>query len=211
MRQNTTKNKWFFSKFMEHTLRTISGIFALLITVSLFVQCGNRVTKESEETSAPNEINPEYFPFAYVEADSLLAHFNFYNRLASNLEDKQAKHNSTLNANYKKLENEVINFQQKVQTNAFLSQERAQQEQNRIQRMKDDLDKQAAQIERELALDYQLLQQQFSDTLALGMKEFNTPQKYLMIFSKSGNSILYADVRHNITGEVIEFLNKRFK
>ena len=196
---------------MKQTLRTVSSISALLVTIFLFVQCKNQATKASEETSAINEINLEDFPFAYVEVDSLLVHFEFYNRLASKLEDKLVKHNNTLNAGYQKLENEFINFQQRVQNNAFLSQERAQQEQRRIQRMKDDLDKQAAQVEREIALENQLLQQQISDTLTLGMKEFNTPQKYLMIFAKSGNSILYADARHNITDEVIEFLNKRFK
>jgi outer membrane protein len=109
------------------------------------------------------------------------------------------------------LQNEVINFQQKAQNNAFLSQERMLQEQNRIQRMKDDLDKQATQVEQELVLDNQLLQQQVSDTLVLGMKEFNNPQKYHLIFAKSGNNILYADAHYNITNQVIEFLNKRFK
>ena len=197
---------------MKQTLRTVSSISVLLVTIFLFVQCKNQATKEpGEVVSVAGKIDSESLPLAYVEVDSLLVHFEFYNRLASSLEDKLAKHNSTLNAGYQKLENEYINFQQRVQNNAFLSQDRMQQEQRRIQRMKDDLDRQAAQVEREIALENQLLQQQMSDTLTLGMKEFNTPQKYLMIFSKSGNSILYADPRHDITDQVIEFLNKRFK
>ncbi|MDR2806122.1 MAG: OmpH family outer membrane protein [Dysgonamonadaceae bacterium] len=196
---------------MKQTKHTISGIFALLITTILFVQCKDQAAKESGEVNATNKTDAEYLPLAYVEVDSLLTHFEFYNRLASNYEDKVSKQNSALNAGYQKLQNEVINFQQKAQNNAFLSQERMLQEQNRIQRMKDDLDKQATQVEQELALDNQLLQQQVSDTLVLGMKEFNSPQKYHLIFAKSGNNILYADAHYNITSQVIEFLNKRFK
>ena len=196
---------------MKQIKHTISGIFVLLITIFLFAQCKNQATKESEEVNATNESNSEYLPLAYVEGDSLLAHFEFYNQLASNLEDKVLKHVNILNENNKKLENELINFQQKVQTNAFLSQERAQQEYNRIQNMKDNFERQAAQREQSITLEQQLLQQQFIDTVALGMKEFNTPQKYQMIFTKSSNNILYADPRCNITNEVIEFLNKRFK
>jgi outer membrane protein len=196
---------------MKQTKRAISGILALLVTTSLFVQCKDQATKEAGEVNTPDETNAEYLPLAYVEVDSLLANFGFYNRLASTYEDKVSKHNSSLNAGYQKLQNEVINFQQKAQNNAFLSQERMLQEQNRIQRMKDDLDKQATRVEQELALDNQLIQQQIADSLILGMKEFNTPQKYHMIFAKSGNSILYADAHYNITEQVIIFLNKRFK
>jgi len=196
--------------FMKQTKHTISGIFVLLITIFLFAQCKNQAAKESEEVSATNEISPEYLPLAYVEGDSLLAHFEFYNQLASKLEDKVLKHYNTLNENNKKLENEMINFQQKLQNNAFITQDRAQQEQNRILKMKDDFERQAAQREQNLNLEQQLLQQQLSDSLILGIKEFNTPQKYQMIFTKSGNNILYADPRYNITNEFIEFLNKRF-
>ena len=195
---------------MKQTKRTLS-ICALLVTLFLFVQCKNQATNKSGEASAISESNPECLPLAYVEVDSLLAHFDFYNYLASDLEDKVVKYHSSINAGYQKLQNEVINYEKRMQSNAFLNQERIIQEQTRIQRMKDDLEKKAAQGEQELTLANQLLERQISDTLSLGMKEFNTPQKYFMIFAKSGNSILYADARHNITDEVIEFLNKRFK
>ena len=195
---------------MKQTKHTIGGIIVLLIAIFLFVQCKNQAN-ETEKTGMTSEINSEVLPLAYVTVDSLIAHFEFYNQLVSKFEDKMVKHNNSLSAGYRKLENEVINFQQKAQTNAFLSQERALQEQNRIQRMKDDLEKQAAQMDKEMSLEQQLLQKQFTDSVVLGIKEFNTPQKYQMIFANSGNSILYADARYDITKEFIEFLNKRFK
>ena len=196
---------------MKQTKHTIGSIFALSVIIFLFVQCKEQTTKELGEANAGAEVNLEYLPLAYVELDSLSTHFEFYNRLVSDFEDKIVKQQNTLTSGYKKLENEIINYQQKAQANAFLTTERAQQEQNRIQRMKDDLDRKAAQMEQEMALENRLLMQQISDTLVLGIKEFNTPQKYHMIFAKSDNNILYADTRYNITNEIIEFLNKRFK
>jgi outer membrane protein len=196
---------------MKQTKQAVTGIFALLVITLLFVQCKNPSNTEANAVGETKSLDEGFLPLAYVDVDSLLAHFEFYNHLAGNYEDKVSKQNSSLNAGYQKLQNEVINFQQKAQSNAFLSQERMTQEQNRIQRMKDDLDKQAAQMEQELGLENQLLQQQISDSLVLGIKEFNTPQSFHMIFAKSGNSILYADAHYNITYQVIEFLNKRFK
>jgi outer membrane protein len=196
---------------MKQTRLTVHSIFALSIITLLFIQCKNQATSETSDANTPPSAGTEHLPFAFVNVDSLLSHFELYNHLASSYEDKVSKHNGTLNAGYQKLQDEVIKFQQKAQTNAFLSQERLTQEQNRIQRMKDDLDKQATQVEQELALENQMLQQQISDSLALGIKDFNNPQKYQMIFAKSGNSILYADAHYDITALVIEFLNKRFK
>jgi outer membrane protein len=46
----------------------------------------------------------------------------------------------------------------------------------------------------------------------VAMKAFNQPQKYQMIFTRSGNSnILYATESYDITQEVIDFLNARYK
>jgi outer membrane protein len=198
---------------MKKTKHTFRGTLVLAAALLAFTQCNNKEIKPSEgEAVGDSDVASQYLPVAYVEGDSLFIHFNFYNSLVSAYEDKLSKQNNALSANYQKLQNEAVGFQQKVQNNAFLSQDRMLQEQTRIQRMQQDLEKRAAQVEQELALEQKLIQQQLSDSLNLGIKEFNTPQKYQLIFTKTGNNtILYGDERYNITKDVIEFLNKRFK
>ncbi len=197
---------------MKKTKHIISGILTLAVFTLFFVQCANNEARTPDETVVASEKIPEYLPIAYVDSDSLLIYFNFYNKLIGNYEDKLSKENSSLNSGYQKFQSEVKNFEQKVRDNAYLTQERAMQDQTRLQRMQQDLEKKASQMQQELALEERLIQQQLSDSLALGMKEYNTPQKYQMIFTKTGNStILYADEHYNITNEVIDFLNERFK
>ncbi|GHT49007.1 membrane protein [Bacteroidia bacterium] len=181
------------------------------MTILLFSQCKDKATNTPGETNTPDEAGSQDLSIVYVDVDSLLVHFNFYNGLVSALEDKASKQNSSIKSSAQKFENEVLSFQQKAQNNAFLSQERMTQEQTRLQRMQDDIQQRAAQMQQELALDQAVLQQQLSDSLVLGIKEFNTPKKYSLILTKSGNSILYADKQFDITNDVIEFLNKRFK
>ncbi|MDR0683426.1 MAG: OmpH family outer membrane protein [Dysgonamonadaceae bacterium] len=197
---------------MKKVKQIIRRAVVLAVVTLFFVQCSNKEIKTQDEVSVRNESLSQYLPVAYVDADSLLSQFNFYNRLISAYEDKLSKQNNSLNSSYQKLQSEMIGFQQKAQNNAFLSQERMMQEQTRIERMQQDLEKRAAQVEQELALEQKVIQQQLSDSLSLGIKEFNKPQKYQMIFTKTGNStILYADEHYNITNEVLEFLNKRFE
>ncbi|MDR0833009.1 MAG: OmpH family outer membrane protein [Candidatus Symbiothrix sp.] len=192
---------------MKKIGQTFLGIIALMGVVLVFTQCSK---KDAAASAAVAEgVSTELLPVAYVDADSLVAHLNFHKRLADDFETKLGKQNASLNASGQKLQNEIIAFQQKVQNNAFLSQERAQQEQTRIQRMQADLEKRADQVQQELAVERSNIQLQLNDSLTLGIKEFNTPQKYQMIVTKS--SMLYADERYDITKEVTEFLNKRFK
>jgi len=197
---------------MKNIKHAISGIFTIAVVMLFFAQCKDNGSNTQAEAVGDSEAFTHRLPVAYVDVDSLFVHLDFYNKLISAYEEKLSKQSASLNSSYEKLQNEAISFEQKARNNAFLSQERFQQEQTRIQRMQQDLEKKAAQMEQELGLEQRMIQQQLSDSLAFGIKEFNTPQKYQMIFTKTGNStILYADESYNITNDVIEFLNKRFK
>ena len=192
----------------------LSGIFTLFAMTFLFVQCNNNAgtTTSSEGTEGNSGVTPEYLPIAYVDSDSILTYFNFYSNLVGKYEEKVNKQSGEVATSYRKFQEEVAKFEQKVQNNQFLTQDRYNQEQARLQRMQRDIEKKSTQIEQDLVLEQSLIQQQFSDSLALGIKEFNTPQKFQMIFTKSGNNIvLYADPHYNITEDVIDFLNNRFK
>lgn len=197
---------------MKKTNYIISGVFAMIVVLLTFSQCKDKEVNASSETTEATKPIPEYLPIAYVNQDSLLINFNYYNSLVNTLENKASKQSNSINNDYQKFQKEVQNFQQKLQNNAFLTQERAAQEEIRLQRMQQDLEKRSMQAEQELALEQRVLQQQLSDSLAAGIKEFNNPQKYQMILTKSGNMmVLYADEHYDITNEVVDFLNKRFK
>jgi outer membrane protein len=117
-----------------------------------------------------------------------------------------------LNQKAQNFQKEVLEYQQKAQNNAFLTRDRMEQEEARLQRKQRDLEQEAGQAEQELALERNIIQQQIADTLSSAMKKYNDPQKYQMIFTRSGNSnILYAAEVYDITQEVIEFLNARYK
>ena len=186
-------------------------ILTLTVVILFFVQCGKKEANTPSGLVVGNDSISQALPIAYVDVDSLLPHFDFYNTLINAYETKLSKHNNLLNATYRKFQSEVTAFEQKAQNNAFLTQERMVQEQTRLQGMQQDIERKAAQAEQDMALENKLIQQQLSDSLTLGIKEFNQSQKYHLILTKSGNNILYAHEQYDITKEVLEYLNKRFK
>jgi outer membrane protein len=197
---------------MKNTNYIISGILAIAIIILFILQLSGKQGQQNNDTVLCGDSISVHLPVAYVDADSLLTNFNFYNHLMNDYELKISKQNNQLNQRYQNLQKEVIEYQQKAQNNAFLSRERMEQENARLARKQREIEQTAAQMEQELALEQRIMQQQLSDTLSLAMKEFNNPQKYQIIFTKSGNTtILYADESYNITQEVIEFLNARYK
>ena len=193
---------------MKNTNYIVNGILVIAVIILFVMQfTGNKQSSESNTTIIGDSI-PARLPIAYVNVDSLLTHFDFYSRMISNYEDKLAKQNNQLNQRYQKFQKDVVDFQQKVQSNQFLTMERAQQEETRLSRIQKELEQAAAQMEQELALEQRIIGQRLSDTLTVAMKKYNEPQKYQMILTKTGNSnILYACDSYDITTEVIDFLN----
>ncbi|MDR2086319.1 MAG: OmpH family outer membrane protein [Dysgonamonadaceae bacterium] len=197
---------------MKNTNYIINGILVIAVIVLFILQFTSKKDTQTNDTVLYSDSISLHLPVSYVDADSLLANFNFYNRLMNDYELKLTKQNNQLNQRYQSYQKEVIEFQQKAQNNAFLSRERMEQENARLARKQREIEQTAAQMEQELALEQRIMQQQLMDTLSSAMKEFNNPQKYQIIFTKSGNTtILYADESYNITQEVIEFLNARYK
>jgi outer membrane protein len=199
---------------MKNTNYIISGILAVAVIILFVLQLTGRKCENAEKGGVlfGDSLSVQQLPIAYVNADSLLVKFDFYNRLISDYENKLSKRNGALQQKAQNFQKEVLEYQQKAQNNAFLSRERMEQEEARLQRKQRDLEQEAGQAEQELALERNIIQQQVADTLSVAMKKYNDPQKYQMIFTRSGNSnILYAAEVYDITQEVIEFLNAQYK
>jgi outer membrane protein len=120
-------------------------------------------------------------------------------------------HRLDINQRKQKFEREVQDFQQKVQLNAFITQDRMNQEGARLEKMRADLERYAAQIEQTLSEKQMQMQQQLQDSVLSGLKLFNTPQKYQIIFSNIGtDNFYYVNDAYDITQPVVDFLNARY-
>ena len=73
-------------------------------------------------------------PIAYVNIDSLLINYTFAKQANESLTKKQEDSRLTINSRQRELQGEMIEFQKKLENGAFLSRERAEQEQARLQK-----------------------------------------------------------------------------
>ncbi|MDD2247866.1 MAG: OmpH family outer membrane protein [Proteiniphilum sp.] len=150
-------------------------------------------------------------PIAFVNVDSLLMNYNFAKDLNESLLRKEESTRATLNQRQGQINSAAQEFDRKLRNNAFLSQERAQQEQERILKMNQEYQQLAERLTQEFMIEQEKLNLQMEDTIKARMKEFNMNKNYELILSnRTTSTILFADDKYDITDDVVEFLNSKY-
>ena len=183
-------------------------IFPALAIAAMMVSCNNQSPKMDEQPAA---VSADGLKIAYVEVDSLMTQYNFAKDYSVTLQKQSNNARNTLNQKGNALQAAVANFQQKVNNNGFTSREQAASQQAAIERQQRDLQELQARLEGELANQTAKFNEALRDSLQNFLKDYNNDKKYDMILAKSGDNILMANKRFDITQDVINGLNKRYK
>ncbi len=187
----------------------MNGLAALALIV-LFSQCAGNAGKQAADAPVHAGGLSE-MKIAFVEVDTLLAKYNFCVDLNEAMVKKSENVRLTLNQKATELEKQKQEFQTKYQNNAFLSQERAQSEYNRIAKLEQDLQNLSNKLQSELVSENEKNSLQLRDSINAFLKEYNKTKGYSMIISNTGfDNLLYADSIYNITQEILDGLNARY-
>lgn len=178
----------------------IAALFALFY--------GNK--KDVVETVAVSTCS-EVMPVAYLNVDSLLANYTFAQEASERLMSKQEDARVKMNTKLRTFQNEVADFQRKLENNAFMSRERAEKEQQRLAKKEQELQELEAKLTQDIMIENQKLNQQLADSLNNFLQIFNADGRYHVILSNSAkDNVLMANEQYDITNEVVNGLNARY-
>ena len=111
-------------------MKNISLIFNLLFAITVFTACNKQPAVDTKAIlNTKNTVNSGRLPVAYINVDSLLIHYQFAKEANESLIRKQEDSRLKINSMARQLQGEMADFQRKLENNAFLSRDRAQQEQ----------------------------------------------------------------------------------
>ncbi|MGL4331550.1 MAG: OmpH family outer membrane protein [Bacteroidales bacterium] len=197
---------------MKNVNYLINGVLAAAVVVLFVMQFSN---KKSSDSTAPvgTQISESevVLPIAYIDVDSLLKNYNLAHDISETLIRKQEGARANLNEKARQLENEMKEFQRKIENNAFLSRERAEAEQNRLVRKQQELQELDQRLSIEFMNEQQKMNQQIRDSINNYINHYNSSKKFHMIISNTNNdNLLYADKAYDITNEVVNGLNTRY-
>lgn len=190
--------------------------------VALFILFFTLMPRAKKPVAQEVEVSGELMPIAIVNTDSILLHYTLAveatEKLQSQYEESMVKLDTKAKAfqkEYESFQQDVLNFQKKLEANAFLSRERAESEQSRLQKKEQQLMAKQQELEnlrQKLSADFMneqaALTQQLQDSVQQYLREYNADGHLHLILNDA--VLLNKVAGYDITEEVIEGLNARY-
>ncbi|MDR1380331.1 MAG: OmpH family outer membrane protein [Tannerella sp.] len=189
----------------------IEAALAVAVIVLFVLQfSGNRKSTPSNAAATGGDSAwGSTMPIAFIDVDSLMSNYVYSIDLNEQITKKYENSRASLTEKLRKLQTEVADFQRKVETGSFISRERAESEQQRLMKKDQELQELQAQMSQELGEEQARMNEELRRTIIAQLREFNRGKGFQVVYGKMNDNILYADDAYNITGEVIEFLNRQ--
>ncbi|MBO4986577.1 MAG: OmpH family outer membrane protein, partial [Paludibacteraceae bacterium] len=156
-------------------------LVAAVAALFVIVLAGKKPASAEVAASTPTEV----MPVAYLNVDSLLANYTFAQEASEKLMTKQEDARVKMNTKLRTFQNEVADFQRKLENNGFLSRERAEQAQQKLAKKEQELQELEAKLTQDIMLENQKLNVQLADSLTNYLKEFNADGRYHVILSNT--------------------------
>lgn len=169
--------------------------------------------KVSEETPKENKKSTE-LNFAYVNVDTLLKKYEYYNVIQNQIESKRASFEATFRNRQKSLQQESMAFQQSVQAGT-IDEQTARQTYESLQQKEQAFMQDGKKQEENLLKESEALSKKLNEKVSSFLKKFAEQNGYDMIFSFSLNStsvgVMHGSPQLDVTNEVVKGLNEEYQ
>lgn len=186
-------------------LKLFAVAFAAMLT---FTQCNQENTPAPASPAVCEGVKG--IKIAFVDIDSLLSSYELSITINKEMLRKEENMRMTLSEKAKDIQADIEDFQRKLENNVYATQRRAEEEQNRIIKRREDYEKLSERLAAELATESQKNNIILRDSINSFLNEYNKEMGYDLIISRVGDNLLYANQALDITKEVISGLNKRY-
>jgi outer membrane protein len=182
------------------------------LAVAVIALIGAPTSGKSKNTTKNVAAGTSEMSIAYVNLDTLVDAYDFYNDEKTELLAWSSEKETSLDSRYKALQRKAMELQQQVQSN-MMTPTTAQKKGEQLGFQEQEIlrDKQAYEYE---AMDRnQKMTLTVFDSIKSYLKIYNEDKNYRLILANDtlGTSILLGDEGMDITREVLDGLNKRYR
>ena len=146
----------------------------------------------------------------YVDLDRILTEYDMANDLRSVVETKVQNIQAEVNRRGKKLENDVLDFQNKIDK-GLLTRTNAEVQGQKLQQQELEFNNYAAQKQQEIQEEQVVMMNQLGDAIKTFIDKYNEEKQYAMILTNSGGApVITGDAALDITDDVLAGLNEEY-
>jgi outer membrane protein len=186
--------------------KNIIKTFTLLAIGILMASCNNKPSKMDGESANGSSVQGG---IAFIELDSLTEHYEYAKLMKDSLEKMSANATTVLNNKDKELERSYNSIQTRLQNNSFTSEQQYKTAVAAFEQERNNRVALEARLSNELAQKQADFLQTLQDSLDNFLADYNKDKKFDMILNKA--TVLYGDTKNDITQEVINGMNARYK
>lgn len=189
--------------------------FSPLVTLSIAALLGsaalscNQGTTTSVNAVDSTVVVPDRPEIVYINADTLLENYEYFKEIRASLEAKAKKAQDDIQSRSLAFQREIAEYQQKAPT---MSATDRQNTEERLARKQDELARHQQNAGASFAQDEveenEKLYTRITEYLSEHAKEKG--YKFVLTYSKSNPTVLYADADLEITREVLDALNAAY-
>lgn len=195
---------------MKNLSLIVNIVLAIAVAILFVLVLSGRSSKNEEKSSADGDLAIEG-GIVYINTDSLIIKYDFARYLSEELLKKEEASRTDFNEKARVFQQDMGEFQRKVQNNGFLSLERAQSEERRLRDKEGELQELNTRLSNELMEQQGKMNQQLRDTITSFLKDYCKTKPYHLVLSNTmGDNVLHAEKSLDVTNEVVTKLNDRY-
>lgn len=187
--------------------------FFAAMCIILFTQCGGE-TKVQNGTKSNCTINIDSIKglkIVYVNLDTIMYRYEFALDINKEMISKEAKMVATLESKRKVIEEEIAQFEYKCNARIFTNEEAYIKEREEIMRKEKEFMSLRDEMYAEWESENFERGKKLRESINMYIKEYNDMNGYDFILTKIGDNILYANKAYDITMDIVDGLNRRYK
>jgi len=164
------------------------------------------------DTTADGKVVPSTsFPIAYVIVDSVMHNYLYYQKLQKQYQNMVSAEDAKLQRKAEMFQKDVQEYQYQVE-NRIITSANAQTKEAELSQRQQNLYAEQQSKQQELSEKEQKLLEQLIDSVHECIKFYNADGKYKIILNNAyQSSVLYAEDDLNVTNQVLEVMNNRYK
>ena len=188
---------------------SIVSLVAVVVFGVISLTNGGKATDVQAEGAAA-EAAASKGDIVYVDLDRILMEYDMANDLRSVVETKIQNIQAEVNRRGKKLENEIVDFQNKIDK-GLMTRSVAEAQGQKLSQQELEFNNYAAQKEQEIQEEQMVMMNQLGDAIQTFLTNYNAEKQYAMILTNSGGApVIAADAALDITDAVLAGLNEEY-
>jgi len=188
---------------------SIVSLVAVVVFGALSLTKGGKTADVQAEGTAV-EAAASKGDIVYIDLDRVLMEYDMANDLRSVVETKVQNIQAEVNRRGKKLENDIADFQNKIDK-GLMTRSVAEAQGQKLSQQEVEFNNYAAQKQQEINEEQVVMMNQLGDAIQTFINKYNEEKQYAMILTNSGGApVIAADAALDITDDVLAGLNEEY-